>query len=127
MQPVTLEWIEKAEGDFRTALREMRARKQPNYDATCFHAQQCAEKYMKAFLQEKLVPVDKTHDLLRLLSLMPMAIGLQAMQSKISLLSSAAVEFRYPGEKASRETAKESIQTCASVRHEIRALLGLSN
>ena len=79
MQPVTLEWIEKAEGDFRTALREMRARKQPNYDATCFHAQQCAEKYMKAFLQEKLVPVDKTHDLLRLLSLMPMAIGLHSL------------------------------------------------
>jgi HEPN domain-containing protein len=43
MNPLTLEWIEKAEGDFATAQREQRARKMPNYDAVCFHAQQCAE------------------------------------------------------------------------------------
>jgi HEPN domain-containing protein len=46
------EWISKAEGDFLTAGRELRARKSPNYDAVCFHAQQCAEKYLKAVLQE---------------------------------------------------------------------------
>jgi len=127
MQPVTREWVEKADGDFRTALREFRARKQPNFDAACFHAQQCAEKYMKAFLQEKGISVDKTHDLIRLLSLMPMAIGLQAMQTQLALLSAAAVEFRYPGEQASREIAKESIQTCTSVRTEIRELMKLTH
>ena len=46
MQPATSEWIAKAEGDFTTALREHRARKSPNYDAACFHAQQCAEKHL---------------------------------------------------------------------------------
>lgn len=50
MQPLKNEWIIKAEGDFATAQREMRARKDPNYDAACFHAQQCAEKYLKALL-----------------------------------------------------------------------------
>jgi HEPN domain-containing protein len=127
MQPVTREWVDKAEGDFLTALREFRARKNPNFDAACFHAQQCAEKYMKAYLQEKSVSVDKTHDLVRLLSLMPMAIGLQAMQPQLALLSASAVEFRYPGEQASREIAKESIQTSTSVRTEIRELLKLRN
>ena len=29
MNPLTLEWIEKAEGDFATAQREQRARKMP--------------------------------------------------------------------------------------------------
>ena len=48
MNPLTHEWIEKAEGDFTTAGRELRARKNPNYEAACFHAQQCAEKYLKA-------------------------------------------------------------------------------
>ncbi len=43
MQPLTLEWVAKAEGDFSTAGRELRARKAPNYDAACFHAQQCFE------------------------------------------------------------------------------------
>ena len=52
MQPLTSEWIQKAEGDLATARRELRARKSPNYDAASFHAQQCAEEYLKALLQE---------------------------------------------------------------------------
>ena len=42
MNPLTLEWVDKAEGDYLTANREYRARKAPNYDAVCFHAQQTA-------------------------------------------------------------------------------------
>ena len=40
MKPITREWVGKAEGDFGTVERESRARKDPNYDAICFHAQQ---------------------------------------------------------------------------------------
>jgi HEPN domain-containing protein len=40
MKPITAEWIGKAEGDFATVEREARARKNPNYDGVCFHAQQ---------------------------------------------------------------------------------------
>jgi HEPN domain-containing protein len=69
MNPLTLEWIEKAEGDFATAGRELRARKQPNYDAVCFHAQQSAEKYLKALLQEQGTAVPRTHMLLDLLAI----------------------------------------------------------
>jgi HEPN domain-containing protein len=50
MTPLTREWIDKAEGDFATARREIRVRQAPNYDAVCFHAQQCVEKYLKARL-----------------------------------------------------------------------------
>ena len=46
MKQLTREWIMKAEGDFHTAARERRARTAPNYDAACFHAQQCVEKYL---------------------------------------------------------------------------------
>jgi len=59
MKPLTCEWVAKAEGDFATASREIRVRKSPNYDAVCFHAQQCAEKYIKALLQEDEVPFGK--------------------------------------------------------------------
>ena len=61
MNPLTREWIDKAEGDFATAGRELRARKNPNYDAACFHAQQCAEKYLKAILQEQSMISAVTH------------------------------------------------------------------
>ncbi|MDR3572998.1 MAG: hypothetical protein P4L50_04015 [Anaerolineaceae bacterium] len=42
MNPLTIEWIDKAEGDLLTAQREYRARNRPNYDAVCFHGQQMA-------------------------------------------------------------------------------------
>ncbi len=106
MQPATTEWVAKAEGDFTTACREYRARKCPNYDAACFHSQQCAEKYLKALLQEDNHAFDKTHDLVRLLSLLSPTIGLAALRGNLAMLSAAAVEYRYPGEFATRETAK---------------------
>jgi HEPN domain-containing protein len=46
----TAEWVEKAEGDWHTACRELEVTKSANYDACCLHAQQCAEKYLKALL-----------------------------------------------------------------------------
>jgi HEPN domain-containing protein len=63
MKPITSEWIDKAEGDFATAQRELDAIDHPNYDAVCFHTQQCAEKYLKAFLQEADITFRRTHDL----------------------------------------------------------------
>lgn len=44
MKTETAEWLAKAEGDLRTAQRELLVAELPNYDAVCFHSQQCAEK-----------------------------------------------------------------------------------
>lgn len=49
--------------------REARARKRPNYDGLCFHAQQCVEKYLKARLCEAGIEFPKTHVLAALLDL----------------------------------------------------------
>ncbi len=68
MKSLTAEWVEKADGDFRTAEREARAVPH-NYDAAVFHAQQCAEKYLKARLIEAGKPFPKTYDLTSLLKL----------------------------------------------------------
>ena len=70
MKKIYLEWVEKADGDFHSAQREVRARKKPNFDAACFHAQQCVEKYLKAILQKRNIYFPKTHDLNNLLSLL---------------------------------------------------------
>ena len=70
MKPITREWVNKAESDITTAQREFRARKSPNYDDACFHAQQCAEKYLKARLQEDDVSFTRTHNLMALLDLL---------------------------------------------------------
>ena len=63
MNPLVDEWIAKAEGDFSTAQRELQVADMPNYDAVCFHAQQCAEKYLKAKLVDISIEFEKTRDL----------------------------------------------------------------
>jgi HEPN domain-containing protein len=125
MRAATKEWIEKAERDFISAQREYRARKTPNYDAACFFSQQCVEKYLKGYLQEHAMPIRKTHDLVQLLEMLPSELGLACMRQEMSILSAYATEFRYPGESASKETAKEAISFCKSLRVQARNLLDL--
>ena len=69
MNPLTLEWIEKAEGDYITTQKLLPTTNPQLYDIICFHAQQCIEKYLKAWLQEANVPVPRTHNLEELLAL----------------------------------------------------------
>jgi HEPN domain-containing protein len=64
------EWVEKAEGDWHTAGRELRAAEFPNYDAICLHAQQCAKNYLKALLTERNIRFPKMHHLPTLLDLL---------------------------------------------------------
>lgn len=126
MTEIYLEWIKKAEGDYNTALRENRARKDPNLDAACFHAQQCIEKYFKAFLQKKMVYFPKTHDLNVLLDLIiPFKPLWEVYRNDLKLLSGYAVEVRYPGEAALKEDAKECIRIMKYLHSEFKKILNL--
>src|SRR5689334_14451013 len=98
MKPLTIEWVDKAEGDFASLGREIRARKSPNYDAACFHAQQCAEKYLKARLQEASIAFSKTHDLLAILTLLlPVEPSWSSLTPQLISLTQYAIRYRYPG------------------------------
>jgi len=122
------EWVEKAEGDFVTAMRESRARKAPNHDAVCFHAQQCIEKYLKGVLESEAVAFTKTHDLVVLLQLCGDKHPLWLTREEdAKLLSQFAVQFRYPGESATRDEAKAAVAVMKRMRSEIRPVLGLRN
>ena len=115
MNPLTIEWIEKASADQATAGREMRAQKNPNYDAVCFHAQQCAEKPLKAALTESGLPFSRTHDLNYLLDLVLSAQPLwEAFRPSFQELVSYAVEYRYPGETATKEMPRAALKACTS-------------
>lgn len=58
-----LEWVEYAEEDLILAKSALR-RSKPLTIGSCFHSQQCAEKYFKAMLISHDVEFPKTHDLL---------------------------------------------------------------
>jgi HEPN domain-containing protein len=128
MNPVTLEWIQKAEGDFVSAGREYRARKLPNYDAACFHSQQCAEKYLKALLQEAGLVIPKTHNLADLYGLcVKLFPAIEAIQPELNILEGYAVQFRYPGITALREEAKAALSANDTVRALCRKILNLAD
>lgn len=126
MKPITHEWVDKAEADLVSALREYRARNQPNFDAACFFAQQCIEKYLKARLVEGGIKYPRTHDLSALLDLaLRVEAGWESFRTKLDTLTSYAVEFRYPGESATREMTRTAIADAKAIRVLIRQDMGL--
>ncbi|HEX6270717.1 MAG TPA: HEPN domain-containing protein [Anaerolineales bacterium] len=124
--PATAEWVSKAEGDFATASREIRVRKSPNYDAVCFHCQQCAEKYLKAVLQERDTPIPKIHFLLELLALILKFDGsYEFLKADLEVLEDYSVRYRYPGVSAELDEAQSAYAAAGAVREFIRQKLGV--
>lgn len=126
MKRLTKEWVGKAEGDWAAAMLLYRARKSSNYDTTCFHAQQCAEKYLKARLEEAHLDAGKTHDLSKLLSLiLPLEPSWTVLREDLVSLTDFAVDYRYPGSSATKADAKDAVERCKKVRAVIRRSFGL--
>lgn len=126
MNPLTLEWVQKAEGDYAVA-QQVHQGQNPVHDAICFHAQQCIEKYLKAWLQEANIPFPRTHDLKELLELIvPTFPVWGAWQADFSILSEHAVDPRYPGKFASADDTAHAMRICHEVRQTVREQLKLS-
>ncbi len=127
MKPTTAEWVAKAEDDYAVMERESQVVVHPSFDAICFHAQQCAEKYLKARLCEADAAFGKTHDLVALLEqILAQESGWEEYREDLAYLSDFAVSFRYPGESADRDSALEAQNRCRSFRRTARQALGLS-
>ena len=117
MKPATRDWLKKSSGDQQTAVRELRARRRPNYDAVCFHAQQSVEKHLKALLTEHGRSFPKIHDLVKLgercYHIVP---SLRLSEDALDLLSRYAVFFRYPGESATKKDAQAAVRAMQRLR-----------
>ena len=120
-----LSWVERAEEDYLMARSALR-RKKPLTYSTCFHAQQCAEKFPKAILVSKGVAFAKVHDLL-LLSHQCEKAGafLRIEAQQLNTLSDYAVRVRYPGDDPTPEEAREAVEIARAVRRFARKLLGI--
>lgn len=126
MKPLTAEWVAKAEGDFATMEREARVSESPNFEAVCFHAQQCAEKYLKARLCEAGVAFGKVHDLVALLDwVLDVEPSWEGYREDLAYLSAFAVTVRYPGDSADYGCALDARRRCRAFRRADRGSLGL--
>jgi len=124
MNETVKEWIVKAQGDYATAGRELRATENPNPDAVCFHAQQSVEKLMKGLLIRLGVVPPKTHDLVQLARLL---VGARPEWSwpaeELRFPTRASLDFRYPGESADHEEAARAFDIATRVRERLLAFL----
>ena len=91
------EWLRYAEADL--AMAEAPLPVKGMYEHLCFHAQQTAEKAIKAVMVSQGVTVPKTHNIEFLLTLLPTNISRKHLPVKIFKLTGYATIFRYPGEE----------------------------
>lgn len=94
--------------------------------SACFHAQQAAEKVVKALLTRNGRSFDKTHDLGALLALAEGdAAGIAAAYPDLEELTPFAVSGRYPGgPRATQEIARGQLALARRFFEHVRDLLG---
>ncbi len=108
-------------------MREYPVEDHPNYDAICFHAQQCAEKYLKARLFDADISFRKTHDLLNLFDdISKIETSWTDLEETLSELTIFAVAYRYPGFSATKEQSAKSVKNCRLIRNLVRQFFVLS-
>lgn len=128
MKPSTLKWLKKAESDYQLALALSRRRKVTFHDQGCFLCQQCAEKCLKARLEEAGIRFQKTHDLDKLLAaLLPVEPLWSSLLPALLRLNDYAVEFRYPGSEATAQDMKDATKDAKTVRKEVRLSFGFKS
>lgn len=111
-------WIMKAENDLLTSEREL-SFEDPITQTVCFHCQQAAEKYLKAFLVHHQIYFAKTHKIMELLELCATVdSSFRDELQDADNLTDYAVEIRYPDVwlEPGIEESKEALETAKKVR-----------
>lgn len=127
LKTAVLRWLAKAEHDLTTA-QTMLSVDPPVTDTACFHAQQCVEKCLKAFLVAVGIQVERTHYLPRLVALCSAQDpGFQELSDTAVELTDYAVADRYPDNwrEIPLTEAEEASAEAQHVMAFVRAKLGL--
>ena len=112
----TTRWLRYAEEDWVTAEILLRQPDVPPRQA-CWHAQQSAEKALKAVLIFLEIDFPRTHDLNILRNLVPERWQLKAAHPDLASLTEWAVDARYPGEmpEATNVDASEAVEQARTI------------
>ena len=115
------QWLKKANSDLQAA-KLLCAGGLEDYFTSGFHAQQAAEKYIKAFLVRHQVEFPKTHDIGRLRQLVARRdAALAERLEKADVLTPYGVDMRYPEEfeVVSQKRAACAVALAERVKEEI--------
>lgn len=118
-------WLQKAAHDLLNIENNLVAKDIP-WDTVCFHAQQVAEKVLKAFLVHYGRDLSKTHDLVALLAQCVLCDeGLAVLEDDCRKLTSYGVAARYPDDLFEPEETdgRDVVAAAHRVRTKILLLL----
>ena len=111
-------WVNKAESDLLNIANNLNDPHIP-WDTICFHAQQAAEKMLKAFLISRGLVPPRTHDLVSLLNQCSVQQPeFAALEEDCRMLFRYAVESRYP--QAVFEPTQREGEQAVSAAHRVR-------
>lgn len=122
-------WILKAGKDLTSAEHELTFGDGAVTETICFHSQQAAEKYLKAYLVYLEIPFTKTHEIGELITkceLKDSEIG--TFKEEVDILTDYAVTVRYPDDYyvPEIEEAKEAYDLAIKVRDYILSKIEVS-
>jgi len=118
---IVRQWVAKAEQDIKASEALLEA-EPPFLYPSCFHAQQAAEKYLKALLTWHQIEFPKTHAIEQLLDLAKQADAETAASLKdAAVLSPYGVDIRNPGEQPepNLEETQQAVELARKVRNSI--------
>lgn len=120
---VVNEWLGKADDDFLFAAANLREGSE-FYAQLCFHFQQAAEKYLKAYIIGRGLPFDRVHDLVHLLKTCSAHTPkFSELKEECIFLNTAYIETRYPVHwptEYTRETAMEAHDAAEKIARMVR-------
>ncbi len=111
-------WINKAEKDLLTAEHELSFLDAVT-ESVCFHCQQAAEKYLKAYLVFLSIPFAKTHEIGELITKCEERDReISALKEEADKLTDYAIEVRYPEEwfEPTLEEAKDAFEMAKKIK-----------
>ncbi len=116
-------WLDYADEDLRLAIHGMTIIEPCPYRLVAYHAQQCVEKLLKAYLIYQCVDFPYTHNISTLLELTGKTTDWPISLSEAEILTPYAVSTRYPGEDepVSRQEAENAIAIAEQARKIVRA------
>lgn len=118
-------WISHAEEDLRLAQHGLKLKSSCPYKLIAYHAQQCAEKYLKAYLVSHNIDFPYTHNISLLLELCADKADWTEKIKDAEELTPFAITTRYPGEyeDVTKENAMQAIKIAKAVKRTVRAAL----
>lgn len=121
-------WIKYAEEDLKLAKHSLSLESGCPYRLTAYHAQQCAEKYLKALLVYHKRDFPYTHSITRLIEVCSGIINADEFEAA-ETLTPFAITTRYPGEdeEVTKEEGIEAIRIADLVKGKINGLLKLNS